>query len=200
MLVSAELRWFWQRTCPPEVLNWFNGGMPPGGGQQERRDRYFKNKGNHEIGMKLRGETLSKAPVEIKGLVEVSTGHSVGYPVELWCKWPGPEVVGAEFVSLDKLRWLKMFDVSSGEVREIQLGADEQPLDSVSLPELGCNVELTRVRVVGMDSEWWTLGFEAFGGVTSAPEALELVFSANSPPTAGGSLLSYPKWIDLNLG
>jgi hypothetical protein len=63
---------------------------------------------------------------------------------------------------------------------------------------VGCNVELTRVAFGPEPNVWWTLGFEAFGDLSSAPPALKSVVDAIRPPApVGGIELSYPAWIDI---
>jgi hypothetical protein len=64
----------------------------------------------------------------------------------------------------------------------------------------GCNLELTRVEVEGRPQAWWTLGFEVFRDLRSAPESLAATFgflSAKRPlPPLDGERLSYPEWLD----
>src|SRR5205823_2020054 len=108
--------------------------------------------------------------VEIKGLViVVSPGLDIGPfsgDMEIWTKWTTEslELPSQSLVAVEKLRWLRKFDTSTQNLREIPLDADEQPLDQKRLPAIGCNVELTRVRVSGK-GDWWTFGFESFGTI-----------------------------------
>jgi hypothetical protein len=54
--------------------------------------------------------------------------------------------------------------------------------------------------VEGRSVSWWTLGFEAFGDLQSAPVALAATFAflqANGRlPPLSGERLSYPEWLD----
>jgi hypothetical protein len=78
------------------------------------------------------------------------------------------------------------------------LNKKETPADEkVTLPDVGCNVELTHVRV---ESEvWWTLGFEAFGKLTTIQDDLRAVagvMAARNPPSMGTPIVaSYPAWL-----
>jgi hypothetical protein len=78
------------------------------------------------------------------------------------------------------------------------LGVDETPVDGRALPGLGCNVELTRVELRG-EQVWWTLGFEAFGELSSVERSLRntlSIMAARQPPPLGtGELLNYPAWL-----
>jgi hypothetical protein len=91
---------------------------------------------------------------------------------------------------------MRKFDAANAP-SEIPLGLDEKPCPPRALPIVSCNVELTRVRVRGRPQEWWSLCFEAFGDLDSAPDALVKVIQAMQPtPTIDGAFLSYPAWLD----
>jgi hypothetical protein len=71
--VSAEFRWFWNGEVPADVRSWFEtGGAPPGGGEI-CYDRYFHQRGDCELGVKIRDEGRSLGSLEIKGLVRQSS-------------------------------------------------------------------------------------------------------------------------------
>jgi hypothetical protein len=184
MLVSVELRWFWPDACPAQVESWF-GSKPPGGEATKapRIDRYVHQKGNTEIGIKVRGERRDVPPdVEIKGLVALAQAVRLGATTarpEIWCKWKAGIPLGGGIVT-KKVRWLRKFAVQDGGVSEVELGADEKPAKGAP-PAVGCNLELTHLRVVGRSEAWWTVCFEAFGDLTTAPDALG---SARGKPAA----------------
>jgi hypothetical protein len=201
MQVSAEIRWFWSAKCPDAVETWFRSGPVQPGGGNAREDEYLHEPSQTEFGLKRRGEKLG---VEAKGLVAVLPHPSdavpfVG-PIEIWCKWQSPTLTIRDLptVRTRKVRWLRKFDTNGGEPTEILLGEDEAPQDQRPLPTFGCNVELTRVELRA-EHVWWTLGFEAFGDLSSVEQSLRSTLSvvtARRPPSLGsGEFLSYPAWL-----
>ena len=83
---------------------------------------------------------------------------------------------------------------------EVPLNDKELPVDAKQpLPARGCNVELTEVTLTNGDI-WWTLGFEAFGGVGTVAEDLHKVatiLASEGPPNPSGGLrASYPTWLN----
>jgi hypothetical protein len=194
MMLSAEVRWFWEGQCPPQVHEWFHrSGAAPGGGKAGRKDRYFLQPGNAELGIKVRAEGTGVAgEVEIKGLVEVLPAPR---RVEIWCKWKSSFVPEGRAVVIEKQRWLRKF-AASPDIEEIPLGQDEQPLGARTRPEAGCNMELTEVSIPGRAPRWCTLGFEAFGDLATARRALTDTMEAVNLPPFEGSEMSYPEWLD----
>jgi hypothetical protein len=212
MQVSAEIRWFWKAAdVPKDLEEWFCSGrmhksITAGGGSKIRTDHYLKLAGQHEIGIKRRDVDKDKASnsAEIKGLVAASiSGLScVPFtgPVELWTKWSAAiDLHGADMLPTNKKRWLRKFATDgTGAAHEIQLGPLEEPLQE-SLPELGCNVELTRIELE--DSKvWWSFGFESFGALDSVARSLAVVaaeLAHRAPPAfTGARLASYPSWLN----
>jgi hypothetical protein len=170
MFVSAGRRWFWQNECPAELRRWFCETPPAPGGGELRTDQYLLLTDQSEISIKRRGETPD---VEIKGLVATLRNERGSFAphVELWCKWrvraSAQEIT--EKVIVRKVRWLRTYDASSAAIVEIPLQLNERPLSGAALPQQGCNVELTKILLDGDPRQWWTLGFEAFGDLDSAP-------------------------------
>jgi hypothetical protein len=82
-------------------------------------------------------------------------------------------------------------------VEELRLNESRRPADG-KLPERGCSVEFTEVRLDGGDA-WWTLGFEAFGPVDTVGDSLRsvaAVLAARRPPELGAdTMASYPAWL-----
>ena len=212
MWLSAEVRWFWRDACPEEVRDWFHTGptappIPPGSESSGRIDRYLHAKGNTELGVKVREASQARPDgVEIKGLVAVvdppdPLAEAAAIPldqIQIWCKWKAPQVVAAsEGVLTRKRRWMRRYEVVAAHVEELPLYANEE---APVMPAVGCSLELTEVDVDGLSGSWWTLGFEAFGDVRSAQEALVETFAflqANGAfPRLRGERLSYPEWLD----
>jgi hypothetical protein len=200
MFVSAEMRWFWRDVCPSDLKRWFFRQDPPPGGGDPRIDEYLRQPNEKEIGIKKRG---NKPAIELKGLV-ATLRHSdlaLAPHLEVWCKWDSvaPGLKMADKVITNKTRWLRKFDTSDSATVEIPLGPEEKPLNGRPLPKEGCNLELTEVIVTDQPGPWWTLGFEAFDGLESAPANLRKVVnyvgSASFPPIVTGTYLSYPEWL-----
>jgi hypothetical protein len=207
MQVSAELRWFWFSRVAAQLEDWFIGEGSYRGGHDwsidrnvnQREDVYFMDWSHRELGVKQRG---GKPGVEIKGLVATVWDrrpvHPFDTPPEIWCKWASPSMptTGKTLPTL-KTRYLRKFEMKEGRPDEIQLGTDEKPLDPSKWPQRGCNVELTRVQVGS--NTWWTLGFEAFGGLDTVVADLCAVAAAISdrqPPfPEDGIVESYPDWL-----
>jgi hypothetical protein len=71
MLILQNFVWFWLGNCPPGLERWFRSGESPGGGNEgePRVDRYYHQKGNVELGIKVRDERAdAPSDVEVKGL------------------------------------------------------------------------------------------------------------------------------------
>jgi hypothetical protein len=224
MLLSGEIRWFWKTRYPAGILEWFIDedihGCKPGGGPPGRNDVYLVGNDQGEIGIKTRGATGGKgdgrsAPsdcrdVEIKGLAAVDWDalnlKFLSGPVEYWCKWPFRclNMTGTEKCELQKVRWLRKFDTGGAYPAEIPLGPDERPLDgSIKnfLPVLGCNVEMTEIRV-SKSEKWFSFCFEAFGDRGTIADDLRAVATAlnnrgSFPDLQSGLCLSYPRWISI---
>ena len=201
MVTSAEVRWFWRGHCPEEVRDWFfKTGLSPGGGRS-RMDRYIPQPRETEISVKRRGD---KPSVEVKGLVtrrRSSEFEPLAPHVEIWCKW-SCTIRGLslkEDMAITKTRWLRKFDTSKFVRSEIPLDPNEKPKTGYSVPAQGCNVELTEVQMAGHSGVWWTLGFEAFGDLDSAPTNLTLTVLPEKPAlvrfVTSGEFLSYPAWL-----
>ncbi len=92
MQISAEIRWFWLRSAPPQLREWFESeaihGCPVGGGDTKdpRPDLYLREAMQTELGIKARAGKI----VEVKGLVAISwSGLADGPfrgPIEIWSK------------------------------------------------------------------------------------------------------------------
>ncbi len=209
MQVSAEIRWFWRNEPPPGLKDWFckaDHHFCSAGGGGTRMDEYLRDARQVELGIKRRG---GKKGVEVKGLVAVTWGGlAVGPfagPIQLWTKWTAEplELQSSSTVVTEKRRWLRKFDTTMPLPQEVPLDAHEKPLDKRPLPALGCNVELTQVRLPN-GQVWWTLGFESFGTIWTVENDLRAVATtlvARRPPGLGeGMLASYPAWLKEHAG
>ena len=199
---SAEIRWFWHGPATG-IESWFRSGRFPPGGGKVRVDEYLVDPDQIELGIKKRGDNVG---IEVKGLVaRLASRFEIGTliaNVELWTKWSSPSLRldGLSTMSINKIRWLRTFDVTGANVREIQLGQDEKPLNPEErIPEQGCNLELTKVSLTDNGPEWTTVGFESFGYYALVEDALrrtvEHLNSGVLPAFGLGEELSYPAWL-----
>lgn len=207
MQISAEIRWFWQNSPPSDFEKWFretNSHCCPAGGGIPREDQYLRDDSQTELSLKNRG---GKKGVEVKGLVSIvwdglTAKHFTG-PIEIWTKWTSlplkldPELI----ITVEKQRWLRKFDTGVLSPQEIPLNNEEKPLDPCrSLPILGCNVEMTKIKLQNSSDTWWTFGFEAFGTIRTIENdlrAVATILSNRQPPAlVEGLIASYPTWIN----
>ncbi len=199
MLLSAEVRWFWEGRIP-ELTRWFGSGPFAPGGGEVRVDTYVVDPAQLELGVKSRG---NKPGLELKVLVSERQSRGIGplqSATQIWTK------VGSTVLSLNglpamathKRRWLRKFDTGRATVTEIELGEDERPKAS-GLPDDGCNVELTEVWLEDPARVWTTLGFEAFGSFDRVERSLAATLTQMSavamPNVGAGEALSYPAWL-----
>jgi hypothetical protein len=221
--VSAEIRWFLDAVHAEQVdafTRWFRSGPFAPGGGTERVDVYARDRSTDELGVKGRGQKAgSETPsVEVKALVVPALGTvSFGArdaTIQIWSKVRSrsislPSDAGARCTTR-KVRWLRKFDTSGPRATEIELGggkSGEEPKSGAS-PDVGCNVEWTKITVEGDVREWWSFGVESFafgaeGGVERILEgALRQALGAltdrlGSPPAIGPdwSELSYAAWL-----
>jgi len=199
MLLSAEVRWFWQGSMPP-LSGWFAAWSPGPGGGTERPDKYLVDPSQTELGIKNRA---AKPGLEIKSLVSVRRLLRLGpltATAQIWTKVPTNsfDLAGLPCVTVNKRRWLRKYDTANSKAREIELGKDEKPI-SGEWPVNGCNVEFTEVWFEDSTKLWTSLGFEAFGPLERVEETLaaivEHVGSRRFPDVGPGITMSYPEWL-----
>ncbi|HXW71804.1 MAG TPA: hypothetical protein VEK34_10245 [Methylocella sp.] len=71
MIVSAEIRLFWQGGCPPQLTEWFAAQPLPVGGGELRVDRYIRQK-SEEISLKMRGGSSGHPSAPLRSPDEAS--------------------------------------------------------------------------------------------------------------------------------
>jgi hypothetical protein len=200
MFVSAEIRWFYPDECPTNLHRWFGEMSPAPGGGKLRIDEYLSQTNQSEVSIKKRG---GKPGVEIKGLIAVCRSELVPFApyVELWCKWRlhASALEMTKRMIIQKTRWIRTYDTSGAAIVEIPLQADEKPLNGQPLPQQGCNVEISKIQIAEEPRQWWTLGFEAFGDLDSAPGNLlkttQYLIAYSFPLPICGEFLNYPSWL-----
>lgn len=193
MLVSAELRWFWDGQCPDDVSAWFNGsGLMSGPAMERRSDEYVLLPGNTEIGCKIRDAQGTETRSEIKGLITRFDRNRI----ELWRKWDWHPPSGGPRVMVHKQRQLRRFFTAGGAACRTDTATENRPGATGNTPVDACQIELTQVRVDGFDRQWWTLGLETWGDLTSAPLTLARGLDHLAPPVSSGRLLNYPQFLN----
>ncbi len=93
MLLSAEVRWFWEGRIP-ELTRWFGSGPFAPGGGEVRVDTYVVDPAQLELGVKSRG---NKPGLELKVLVSERQSRGIGQlrsATQIWTK------VGSTVLSL----------------------------------------------------------------------------------------------------
>jgi len=97
---------------------------------------------------------------------------------------------------IQKTRSIRTYDTSRAAIVEIPLQADEKPLNGQPLPQQGCNVEISKIQIAEEPRQWWTLGFEAFGDLDSAPGNLlkttQFLIAHSFPLPICGEFLNCP--------
>jgi hypothetical protein len=200
MRVTAEIRWFWRGSIPPDFQAWFVAAgrdWPQGGEPNPRTDSYLCDPAQTELGIKQRGGGI----VEIKGLIarqqRVHRFAGQSSHVELWAKWGSHALKLGDAPQLEvrKQRWLRSFDVGAGMTVETRG-------ESVAR-NAGCDVELTSLTLPD-GSAWWTVGFESFGALDRVEADLAktlAVMAARHPPIVqAGHAAGYPAWLAMVLG
>lgn len=207
MLLSAEVRLWWQNGYGAGVEQWFEGlgSIPPGGLASDqagpaRRDLYVRDTGT-ELGIKLRAADGSDPPLEIKSLVAIRAEAMPFGPVTIWTKTraPSPLADGVPTIAILKRRRLRKYAWSDGSLTEIPLDAREN-VRGDRQPAAGCNIEITRVCTGRKDGAWLTLGYEAFGELDEVERVLHACLlkskgRAAPPATDEARPGSYPEWL-----
>lgn len=212
MYLTMEVRWFFPGALPGQLLDWLDRFRRLPAAQPPRVDHYLRLPGQPTLGIKLR-----EGHVEVKTRMgdsrEVEMGPRVAGWLALWRKWRFPLASAAAggasttlangavpierwlvppsaWIAVEKARRLQRYRLApGGMVAAVPLGAPTG---------LGCEFELSRVRVAGQ--AWWSACFEAFG-----PEAdLERALLATAAEVLGagwplsldvGHSLGYPAWL-----
>ena len=129
-LLTAEVRWFWLGSVPPDFLRWFTSNDPLwccAATAERREDEYLRDT-QTTLGIKRRGDT-----VEIKGFIaKPDTVFSFAMcrsQIEIWGKWSSAalQLSGAPLLRLQKERLLRRFRKEAGQLVEVS-ARDEQKM------------------------------------------------------------------------
>ena len=192
--LTAEVRWFWLGSVPPDFRRWFTETDPfwcCAPVIERRVDEYLQDKNQTTLGIKRRGDT-----VEIKGLI-AKPNKTLSFALcqsqlELWGKWSSEclDLSGVSLIALQKERSSRRFKTHNGEMVEVVIRNER--ITS------GCNFEMT-ILTGSHGSRWWTLGFEAFGelnGIENLLVATIIAVAQRNPPDLPRGLPdSYPSWL-----
>jgi len=199
METTLEARWFGPGRPPDALTRRFDVlGVP---GPQTRTDTYLFLAGTHDLGVKLReGGKAFELKLRQHDFGEAKLAGDVTGTLERWQKWSFPVtdgscqasglgLPGASLIEVEKNRRLATYRLA--------------PAGTVSLVEErqgdGCSVEITSLETHG--SQWWSLGFEAFGSQDRLADAL---MATAETFFAGADLASvlatvpacaYPAWL-----
>lgn len=201
MYPTAEVRWFYAGRVPPEVRAWFRQAVRQPMGPLHRVDYYLRLADGDSLGIKLReGRVEIKKRLGQRGVVHFH--RRVAGVVERWRKWSfvlaeaGQEVASlihpaSSWIGVQKERALCRYRLE-GSQQGVVVPAGEPA-------SLGCGLELTTLRLWG--EEWWTVGFEAFGGEASLEEALllaaDLALGEEPPVLEARDSYGYPRWLEI---
>lgn len=189
-LHTAEVRWFWRGSLPPEMVAWLLDGDDPG--PNRRTDRYLVFPGCETIGVKRRDGNFEikarRGGAEVVQFPDGGAGRA-----DRWVKWASadaPNLGTTGWINVGKARRQRQWVPDGDGWREI---------DPDATPPAGCSVEVTAVRVNGGD--WWTFGFEAVGPPEEGPlllhRAARWLFARGTPPVPldASRSCAYPTWL-----
>jgi hypothetical protein len=200
MFPSLEVRWFYEGTIPPEVLEWFQWGEPKPQEQPSRADYYLRQADQGSVGIKLReGRIEIKQRQRQYGVVRFHlrvTGR-----VETWRKWSfelseaGRQISRAaipapSWIGVKKERTVRRYQLTRDRETEVIWGGEGS--------DQACSLELTSIHVEGAD--WWSLGFEAcaeeLGDEGGLMRVARRVLTAHRPPSLRArDSYGYPEWL-----
>ena len=214
MIESAEIRWFIPHALTEGVRNWFLLGLSDQTLQALKEEKYFEDKrpdnylvlpGADSVGVKIRGGIRFEIKAQVTAPRPLVTGEVSGR-TDQWVKWSFEHAdlnkiypamqEDCVWVEVSKERYLRKLSGDSGALSEV-------PPSQRPLPNVGCNVELTRLELRNNKPCGYSIGFEAFGPAAGNQqrllEALKFFFARHStPPGVELNLLnsaSYPSWI-----
>jgi hypothetical protein len=203
MMYSAELRWFFRGPVPKEILLWFkkkDDSQP----EKIRTDEYLFFPDCNSISLKMR-----EGKFEVKAILSppkpINFSFAVNGRTDHWVKWSFEDGrLPALFESMKKsARWIP---VQKERYLRKWSAEHERPVevDPKQLPGSGCIIELTLLQAGENREQWHTLGFEAFGPVSSVAGILDQTVKAffldRSYPSQAlneSNSMSYACWLNV---
>lgn len=184
---TAELRWFFRRPPPEQLVAWIEAGAGP---PESRSDLYLALAGTDALGIKTRGGTgrlefkLRARPAEPLAL----PGGVVGQREE-WQRW-----------SFSRPAWSRLLPrLGLPKDGWRAVAKDRRTATIPYRGDAGCRVEVTALESGGQ--RWSTVGFEAYGPdadrVPALIAAAGRVFAEVDLPGGLTADLScgYPGWL-----
>ncbi|MFB2933812.1 hypothetical protein ACE1B6_00895 [Aerosakkonemataceae cyanobacterium BLCC-F154] len=204
MLITSEIRWFYQGTVPPAIESWFAANVLKENYQtyEDREDWYLLIPGCEFLGVKLRQQQL-ETKLRVSDLGVLQLRNNIIGAAEKWIKSTCEDAKLESLITPDvivKGQWVKVEKVRS-QIR--YLVDDDRSLTPASTEQnsqAGCNVELTQLIV--NHNPWWTLGFEASGTDDKLTSCVETVAKKvlQTFPEQRLNLVdsyAYPKWLSV---
>jgi len=199
METTLEVRWFGPGRPPDVLATRFDELRAPA--PQRRTDTYVLLPGGAALGVKLRdGRVAFELKLRSQDLGDTTWAGGTTGRLERWQKWSLPiddaacraaglGLPAGSLVGVEKHRRLVTFQLApDGSVDVV----DERVGD-------GCSVEVTSLLAKG--SEWWSVGFEAFGtedrlaGALAAAAGAFFSESGTCAALAGARSCAYPAWL-----
>jgi hypothetical protein len=194
------VRWFYEGSLPPAVLEWFQRDEPEPEVQPRRLDYYFHIAGVDSLGIKLREGRIELKQRELQW-PNTALHKRVHGVLEQWCKWgfgladpvtslAATGVPASVWIGVEKKRIVRRYDVSGNCVRAAGGG---------EYPGRGCVWELTEIGISGRP--WWSLGLEAYGGEEVREDlvrvAQHLLVDGEPPTLRAEDSFSYPELLEM---
>lgn len=201
MLATEEIRWFFAGTIPLPVAAWFEACVSDMPAQLPRTDYYLRLAEGDSLGIKLR-----EGRIEVKQREEAGTliqlGERAAGRMESWRKWSF-ELAGTEESVPGTPQWAGVWKARRWCLFVVEENGRIIPALPATILEQGCACELTDVRLADSSEQWWSLGFEAFGGTAVERRerllhvARQFLGREDAPPLAAEQSYSYPKWLQI---
>jgi len=191
-----ELKWFFKGTIPKEVEQWRDEKKMEV--RKPRTDTYLLFQNCIDLGVKLsRGELQIKYCRTKQDFAPSNFSHNGIF--ELWSKCSLPlrdqtsmifDGVRGSQLSVHKERYAVRYRI---DLKEKTIEASHDKVDQ------GVFVEITKLNV--MNSEWWTLGFDALDSDLDNQTRIlrfgvrALLIDFHVPRLTKENSYSYPKWL-----
>jgi hypothetical protein len=165
-------------------------------------DHYLRIPEGDALGVKLR-EGRIEVKQRQRQLGAVPLQARVSGVVEQWRKWSFPltrRTSAAFDTPVPALGWVGVYKERQHSRYRLTGDGNLVAMSPARYPDRGCDLELTRVAAAG--SEWWTLGFEAFGAEPGLEDLLslaagELLAGTKPPLLPVEKSYGYPRWLQI---
>jgi hypothetical protein len=199
VLETAEVRWFFEGTTPSALRAWFLGLDGDLNAEAPRTDHYLLIQQTDALGIKFR-EGRIEVKQRSRSPERSAFGQDQSGSLEHWRKWGFPLAsVGEHQASLETLdAWIAV--TKTRWVRDYRIGplGTLLPLERPDLSIAACSVELADVQA--LDTDAWTLAFEATGPAVTLAATLEnvarqILNSLEDRSLVAKNSYGYPRWL-----